>query len=273
MTTRVNEGVEYDEQADQQLHGLKQANLSPGSIFPDESDSTESGLTVEAGPRDAVAGTYEGDIEMDLTASELIANEDPLRLYLREMSAVPMLTREGEVEIARRIERGRKRIVKAVSRSPIYVEALIDVGQCLRNNTTHIREVVSLNDFQEITEESLAERLSSTLDSIATLKKTYQRTQKLSDRAGNERANSKSARRLRRKLAQSRVQLSREARNVDINSDIRERLVRAVRDLSSCARSTKAGLEKTQRAVAANRGPAHERELKIQQRTAERQLV
>ena len=57
------------------------------------------------------------DLELDLTPGALEKTNDPVRMYLREMGTVPLLTREGEVEIAKRIERGQLRVLKALSRS------------------------------------------------------------------------------------------------------------------------------------------------------------
>ena len=61
------------------------------------------------------------DVELDLTPGALEKTNDPVRMYLREMGTVPLLTREGEVEIAKRIERGQIRVLKALSRSPIVI--------------------------------------------------------------------------------------------------------------------------------------------------------
>ncbi|HEY0006920.1 MAG TPA: RNA polymerase sigma factor region1.1 domain-containing protein, partial [Pyrinomonadaceae bacterium] len=68
------------------------------------------------------------DIELDLSAGALEKTNDPVRLYLREMGVVPLLTREGEVSIAKRIERGQLKTQKAISRSPIAVGELLRIG-------------------------------------------------------------------------------------------------------------------------------------------------
>jgi RNA polymerase primary sigma factor len=65
------------------------------------------------------------DVELDLTPGALEKTNDPVRMYLREMGTVPLLTREGEVEIAKRIERGQNRVLKALSRSPIVIRELL----------------------------------------------------------------------------------------------------------------------------------------------------
>jgi len=80
---------------------------------------------------------------------------DPVRTYLREMGTVPLLTREREVAIAKRMERGHARVLKATSRAPIVVQEVISVGRQLREGTQPIRKIVHLDD-EELTTERLA---------------------------------------------------------------------------------------------------------------------
>src|SRR5947207_7125874 len=98
------------------------------------------------------------DLELDLSAGALEKTNDPVRLYLREMGIVPLLTREGEVTIAKRIERGQIKTRKAISRSPIAVERLIKLGDDLLKGRATIRETVAFSEQAEISlEEDKAE--------------------------------------------------------------------------------------------------------------------
>ena len=99
---------------------------------------------------------------LDLTPGVLDKTNDPVRLYLREMGTVPLLTREGEVEIAKKIERGQLNILKAVSRSPIAIQEVIDLGAQLLRRERSINEVIVLND-DVLTPERLEERLRQEL--------------------------------------------------------------------------------------------------------------
>jgi RNA polymerase primary sigma factor len=76
------------------------------------------------------------DVELDLTPGTLEKTNDPVRMYLREMGTVPLLTREGEVEIAKRIERGQLRVLKAISRSPIVIHEIITLGENLKRSSS-----------------------------------------------------------------------------------------------------------------------------------------
>src|SRR5947207_8221832 len=93
------------------------------------------------------------DVELDLSAGALEKTNDPVRLYLREMGVVPLLTREGEVAIAKRIERGQLKTQKAISRSPIAVNELLRIGEDLEVGKASIREVVTFSEQAELTGE------------------------------------------------------------------------------------------------------------------------
>src|SRR5580765_6845536 len=90
--------------------------------------------------------------ELDLTPGALDKTNDPVRMYLREMGTVPLLTREGEVEIARRIERGKLAVIKSISRTPLISKKVIELGDQLHTGERTIRELVIFND-EEITDE------------------------------------------------------------------------------------------------------------------------
>src|SRR5512146_1139688 len=113
-------------------------------------------------------GAEEGD--RDLTPGALDKTNDPVRMYLREMGTVPLLTREGEVEIAKRIERGKLAVIKSISRMPTIALKVVGMGEALKNGERTIREFVIFND-EEITEERLEERLQEVLKQIEAVKK------------------------------------------------------------------------------------------------------
>ncbi len=100
------------------------------------------------------AGEESDDVELDLSPGTLEKTNDPVRMYLREMGTVPLLTREGEVEIAKRIERGQLRVMKAISRSPIVIREIVGLGEDLKRGVRNIKEVVTF-DEEELTEEIL----------------------------------------------------------------------------------------------------------------------
>src|SRR6187455_3889250 len=95
--------------------------------------------------------------ELDLTPGALDKTNDPVRMYLREMGTVPLLTREGEVAIAKRIERGKLAVIKSISRTPTIAKRIIEMGEQLKRGERTVREVVVFNE-EEITDEKLDAR-------------------------------------------------------------------------------------------------------------------
>ena len=91
-------------------------------------------------------------------------------MYLREMGTVPLLTREGEVEIAKRIERGQLRVMKAISRSPIVIREITALGEDLKRGVRNIKEVVTF-DEEELTEEIVQARVKKTVKRVDELVK------------------------------------------------------------------------------------------------------
>ncbi|HET9402189.1 MAG TPA: RNA polymerase sigma factor region1.1 domain-containing protein, partial [Candidatus Acidoferrales bacterium] len=106
-------------------------------------DGAEGAAEGESKEEPAGAGE---ESELDLTPGALEKTNDPVRMYLREMGTVPLLTREGEVAIAKRIERGQLLVLKTITRSPIILKELLTIGDDLRKGTRSIKEIVQFDD-------------------------------------------------------------------------------------------------------------------------------
>src|SRR5215216_1572474 len=132
---------------------------------------------------------------------KLGGDEDPVHVYLRDMAGRPLLTREGEIKIARRIEGGQQRVLKALSRSPVTIQALLAVAVSFKLGETNIREVVSFDDSEEAVAETADERLQSTLDRLNQIKRSYTRALKLGERLAAEPKRSSRRAALKVKLA------------------------------------------------------------------------
>src|SRR3984957_3929745 len=135
-------------------------------------------------------------VELDLTPGTLEKTNDPVRMYLREMGTVPLLTREGEVEIAKRIERGQLRVLKAISRSPIVIREIVALGEDLKRGVRNIKEVV-IFDEEEITEEVVQSRVKATVTRIDALMKHQKKIVLLEEKQAA--ANSKTSQREQRR--------------------------------------------------------------------------
>src|ERR1700751_5871647 len=112
------------------------------------------------------------DGDLDLTPGSLEKTNDPVRMYLREMGTVPLLTREGEVAIAKRIERGQLLVLKTITRAPLILKELLQVGEDLRNGARSIKEIVQFDD-EELTEEKIENKTRQTLKILDRIEKLY----------------------------------------------------------------------------------------------------
>jgi RNA polymerase primary sigma factor len=93
-----------------------------------------------------------GNGQIDLTPGTIGKTDDPVRMYLREMGTVPLLTREGEVEIAKRIEAGRKLVLEVISRMPFVVNDVLEWVPKLHENQVRLRDILILDPDQDETE-------------------------------------------------------------------------------------------------------------------------
>ncbi|MFZ3210243.1 MAG: RNA polymerase sigma factor RpoD [Terriglobales bacterium] len=166
------------------------------------------------------------DVELDLTPGALEKTNDPVRMYLREMGTVPLLTREGEVEIAKRIERGQLRVLKALSRSPIIIREIIGIGEDLERGVRSIKEVV-IFDEEELTDEVLQNRLQEVTGRIQELGKHYKKAVQLAEKLKelSEKKRPRDYRRTRWHLGREQVELSRLIRYLGFTNPERKRLI------------------------------------------------
>ena len=151
------------------------------------------------------------DVELDLTPGTLEKTNDPVRMYLREMGTVPLLTREGEVEIAKRIERGQLRVLKAISRSPIVIREIVALGEDLKRGVRNVKEVV-IFDEEELTEEVVQARVKATVARIDALVKHQKKIALLEEKQAAPsavKAKVSAARHTRWLIAREKVYISR----------------------------------------------------------------
>jgi len=188
-------------------------------------------LLDEGSPKFGGGGYEEGeegeDVELDLTPGALEKTNDPVRMYLREMGTVPLLTREGEVEIAKRIERGQLRVMKAISRSPIVIREIIALGEDLKRGVRNIKEVVTF-DEEELTEEVLQARIKQTVAKIDSLVKHQKKAAQLEERLAaiaGQKTKAKEQRKLCWAIARERIEGHRIIRELKYTNQERKRLL------------------------------------------------
>jgi RNA polymerase primary sigma factor len=209
------------------------------------------------------------DMELDLTPGALEKTNDPVRMYLREMGTVPLLTREGEVEIAKRIERGQLRVLKALSRSPIVIREIIAVGEDLKKGLRSIREVV-IFDEEEITEEILQNRQRDVSGRIDELSRHYRKSLQLQDKLvellPREKKKSREFRRHRWSLGREIVLISRATRHLGFTSREKERLIERVNKTVDQLRALDRQAQNLEKKHDASRNEEQRKELRRQSR-------
>ena len=172
------------------------------------------------------------DIELDLTPSAIDKTNDPVRMYLREMGRVPLLTREGEVEIAKRLERGKLSIIKAVSRMPTIAKAVVRMGEQLKSGDLRIRELVIFHD-DEVTEERIDRRTWEMVAQIETIRKTRLDVVRREKKVGTiPKREKKRYRRNYRNLLRAQVKLSRLIRDINFTEPAERRLIGNVKEIA-----------------------------------------
>jgi RNA polymerase primary sigma factor len=213
------------------------------------------------------------DVELDLTPGALEKTNDPVRMYLREMGTVPLLTREGEVEIAKRIERGQNRVLKALSRSPIVIRELLAMGEDLKKGVRSIKEVVTF-DEEEITDEIVQARLNEFTGKIDELAKAYKKAMQVQEKFGglSQKKNPKVFRRVRNQLARAVVNVSLAVRNLGFTNLERKRLIDRLNKTVDTMRSLDRQMQNLEKRAEATRSEEQRKEYKRQARTIHAEL-
>ncbi len=168
--------------------------------------------------------------ELDLTPGALDKTNDPVRMYLREMGTVPLLTREGEVAIAKRIERGKLAVIKSISRTPTIAKRILTTGDQLKAGERTIRELVIFSD-EEITDEVIEERKEAVLGQIDEVRKARGNFVKLNEKTeATPKKDKRKYRRARWKSLRARIDVSRYIRRIEFTETIKRRLIEEVKD-------------------------------------------
>jgi len=192
--------------------------------------------------------------ELDLMPGMLEKTNDPVRMYLREMGTVPLLNREGEVAIAKRIERGQLLVLKTITRSPIILKELLTIGEDLRKGTRSIKEIVQFDD-EELIEEKIENKTKKTLRVLDKIAKLY--LECLNEAAKLERM-TKSKKgpyiHLKYSVSRMRIEMSQLARSLDFHLLERKRLIDKIRHTAERLQSLEREAGKLERRADVSKG-------------------
>jgi RNA polymerase primary sigma factor len=204
-------------------------------------------------PEEAVRRKEDG---FDRTTRQSDTPNDPVRMYLRHMSVVPLLTREREVAIAKRIERGHRLVLKTISRSPVVLKELIAMRTQLREGTRSIKEVVRF-DEEELTAEQIEDKTRQTLRTIGKIGALYAAGLRQAARLGNiPKSNKRAHLRARYRLARTRVAMSLLVRSIDFKEREKRRLIDMTRRTAERLHSLEREAARLERRANSARGDA-----------------
>jgi len=200
----------------------------------------------------------EEPIDLDLAQDFSDKTNDPVRMYLREMGTVPLLTREGEIELAKRIERGQFAVRKALSRSPLVIREILSLSEIVHKDPASVRDLLIMPDLV-VTDENITDQARDLVLAIAEIEKHYKKAQQCRQKlqAISRGMKPKMHRTLRWSLARTMVSISRLIRGIHFSSATRRalagRLRRAVDDLKPIERE----IARVQRKIESPQNGAH----------------
>jgi RNA polymerase primary sigma factor len=283
-----------EEKFDHEIDGLIEVGKEKGyltygdvnDMLPEEISSADDlddlittigtqGIDLLDGPKFGPDKEFEAeegeDVELDLTPGTLEKTNDPVRMYLREMGTVPLLTREGEVEIAKRIERGQMRVLKAISRSSIVIREIVALGEDLKRGVRNVKEVVVF-DEEELTEEVVQVRVRATVARIDALVKHQKRIAQLEEKQATGKSSAREQRRSRWLIAREKVYVSRIVRELRYTGLERKRLLDKVNKTVDTMRTLERQIRSLDQKFEASKSEELKKEYRRQQKNCRADL-
>jgi RNA polymerase primary sigma factor len=170
------------------------------------------------------------DSENAVASTPVDKTNDPVRMYLREMGTVPLLNREGEVVIAKRIERGKLSVIRSISHTPTLARIIVRLGEQLRSGERTIRELVVFRD-DELTDNRIADRGRQILRQIDTVQAKRTEVEKKETKVAT--ISKRERRKYRRywwRAARSRVELSQLIRRIEFTEPVKRKLIDVIKE-------------------------------------------
>lgn len=208
------------------------------------------------------------ELETALPASALDKTSDPVRLYLREMGTVPLLTRQGEIEIAKRFERGHLRVLKAIARCPIVIREIKTLGEDLESGARSVKEIVVFNE-EDVTDDVVAARAEATIAEIKKMVDHSNKAHKLEEKLEgiSKKQNPKQYRRYWWKLSREKVAVSRVIRSFKYTHPERKRLIDRVISTTDTMRALDRQCQRLEKKYESTRNEEQRADFKRQQKT------
>ena len=175
--------------------------------------------------------------EIDLTPGALSRTDDPVRLYLKEMGSVALLSREGEIEIAKRIEEGKKDIASVIYGMPMTIEFVLALCDQLKNGTIDVREIVPIVETEEEFEEEQIQRdyeelRVKTLEGLNSVRKISTSLKSLYEVVRHANSDPAKQKKIKKQIDTIRDQVVEKMESVNLHGVLKDRMVQRVRELA-----------------------------------------
>jgi RNA polymerase primary sigma factor len=175
--------------------------------------------------------------EIDLTPGALSRTDDPVRLYLKEMGSVALLSREGEIEIAKRIEEGKRDIAFVIYGMPMTIEFILSLRDQLKNGKIDVREIVPIQETEEEFEEEEIERdyeelRLKTLEGLNAVRKVSTSLKGLYEKSRQAAKDAPKLKKIKRQIDAIREQVVDKMEAVNLHGVLKDRMVQRVREMA-----------------------------------------
>ena len=176
---------------------------------------------------------------IDLTPGALSRTDDPVRLYLKEMGSVALLSREGEIEIAKRIEEGKKEVASVIYGLPMTIEFVLVLRDQLKDGKIDVREIVPVKETEEDFEEEqqpverdYEELRVKTLDALNAVRKVSLALKTLAEKGASIGSDPVKQKNFKKQFDASRQHVVDKIESVNLHGVLKDRMVQRVRDLA-----------------------------------------
>jgi RNA polymerase primary sigma factor len=205
----------------------------------EESNEEAEDVEVEAGAGSGEENEKEEkeEKEIDLTPGALSRTDDPVRLYLKEMGSVALLSREGEIEIAKRIEEGKKDIASVIYGMPMTIEFVLALYDQLKNGSIDVREIVPIVETEEEFEEEqiqqgYEELRVKTLEGLNSVRKISTSLKSLYEVSRHANSDPAKQKKIKKQIDTIRDQVVEKMESVNLHGVLKDRMVQRVRELA-----------------------------------------
>ena len=184
--------------------------------------------------------------EMELEAEALAKAVDPVYMYLREMGSVSLLTREGEVEIAKRIETGEKEVIEAVLNSPLTIKEIIQFGERLRSKKVKTKELAQELEEEDyfLEEEFNVQRILSLIDQI---KKLDEKNRKDRERLAKGKFSTTTRGQLEKRLQANKEKIVSLLKDINLKTKHIDKIVQKLKGLAERVEKAEAEIHECQK--------------------------